>query len=89
MRAILPYFFITVRRNNLENISLIEVWNHRVFVNRRTPDYKYRVPDCETLPLPIQIMFSSKQKTFSRFFIPFTESRSNLKYFPKNEDRHS
>ena len=25
MRALLPYFFITVRRHDLENISLIEV----------------------------------------------------------------
>ena len=30
MRALLPYFFITVKKNDLENISLIEVWNHRV-----------------------------------------------------------
>ena len=30
MRALLPYFFITVRRNDLENNSLIEVWNDRV-----------------------------------------------------------
>ena len=30
MRSPLPYFFITVKRNDLGNISLIEVWNHRV-----------------------------------------------------------
>ena len=30
MRALLPYFSVTVRRNNLENISLTEVWNRRV-----------------------------------------------------------
>ena len=41
MSALLPYFFITVRRKNLENISLIEVWNHRVFVNTWTADYMY------------------------------------------------
>ena len=35
MRALVPYFFITVRRNNLENISVIEVWNHRIFVNKK------------------------------------------------------
>ena len=28
MRALLSSFFITLRGNNLENISLIEVWNH-------------------------------------------------------------
>ena len=58
MRALLPYFFITVRRINLENISPTEVWNHRVFVNTWTADYKYPVPDCENLPFPIQIQFS-------------------------------
>ena len=30
MKVLLPYFFITVMRNGLENISLIEVWNHSV-----------------------------------------------------------
>ena len=30
MRALLPYFSITARRNDLGNISLIEFWNHRV-----------------------------------------------------------
>ena len=66
-RALLPYFFITVRRNNLENISLIDVWNHRVFVNIWTADYRYPVPDCENLSFPIQIQLSSKEKTFSWF----------------------
>ena len=28
--ALLPYFFVTLRKNDLENISLIEVWSHRV-----------------------------------------------------------
>ena len=30
MRELLPYFSIDVGRNDLENISLIEVWNQRV-----------------------------------------------------------
>ena len=30
MRALLPYVFTIVLTNNLENVSLIEVWNHRV-----------------------------------------------------------
>ena len=30
MRALLPDFFITLRRNYSENISMIEVWNDRV-----------------------------------------------------------
>ena len=58
MRALLPYFLITVRRYNLENISLIEVSIHRVFVNTWTADYKYPVLDCENLSFPIEIQFS-------------------------------
>ena len=29
-----------------------------LFVNTRTADYKYSVPDCENLPFPIQIQLS-------------------------------
>ena len=60
-----------------------------LFVNTWTADYKYPVPDCENLPFPIQIQLSSKQKTFSRFFIPFMQSPSNFEHFQKKkEDRH-
>ena len=58
------------------------------FFNTWTADYKYPVPDCENLPFPIQIQLSSKQKTFSGFFIPFMESPSNFKHFLKKEDSY-
>ena len=43
----------------------------RVFVNRLTADDKYRVQDCENLPLPIQVQLSEKRKTLSEYFVPF------------------
>ena len=60
-----------------------------VFVNTLTADYKYPVPDYENLQFLIQMQLSLKRKTFSRFFVPFMESTSNLKVFLKKEDRHS
>ena len=56
-----------------------------LFVNTWTADYKYPVKDCENLPFPIQIQFSSEKKTFSPFFIPFMESPSNLEHFQKKK----
>ena len=50
---------------------------------------KYRVQDCENLPLPIQMQLSEKRKTFSEFFVPFLESTSNFERFQRKDDRHS
>ena len=51
-------FFLIVRRNDLENISVIEFEIIGVFANTWTADYKYPVTDCENLPFPIQIQLS-------------------------------
>ena len=59
-----------------------------LFANTWTADYKYPVRDCENLPFPIQIQLSWKEKTFSRFFIPFMASPSNFEHFQKKKDRH-
>ena len=58
MRALLPYFFITVRKNDLENISLIEFEIIGLFANIWTANFKYPVPDSETLLFPMQIQLS-------------------------------
>ena len=55
MRALLPYFLLIVRRNDLENISLIEFEIIGLFSNTWTADYKYPVMDRENLPFSIQI----------------------------------
>ena len=60
-----------------------------LFVNTWIAYYKYPVPDCQNLLFPIQIQLSLKQKTFSRFFVPFMESPSNFEQFQKKEHRHS
>ena len=56
-----------------------------LFANTWTAHYKYLLPDCENLPFPIQIQLSKKQKSFSRFFIPFMESPSNFEHFQTNK----
>ena len=60
-----------------------------VFVNTLTANDKYPVQDCDNLPLPTQMQLSEKRKTFSEFFPPFLESRSNFKNFEKKYDSHS
>ena len=60
-----------------------------VFVDTWTADYKYPVPNCENFKFAIQIQLSEKQKTFSKFFIPFMEAPSNFKHFLKKENCHS
>ena len=46
-------------------------------------DGKYPIDDWENLPLPIQIQFSEKRKTFSEFFVPFMDCGSSFKHFEK------
>ena len=60
-----------------------------LFAKTWTAQYKYPVPDCGNLLFPIQIQLSEKQKSFSRFFIPFIESPSNFEHFQKKENPHS
>ena len=52
-----------------------------VFITTLIADDKYRVQDCENLPLAIQMQWYEKQKNFSQFFVPFLESTWNFKYF--------
>ena len=60
-----------------------------VFVNTFIVDDKYRVQDCENLPLPIQIQLSEKEKTFSQFFVPFRKSISNFQNFAAKDVGHN
>ena len=59
-----------------------------MFYNTLTADGKYPIQYWENLPLAIQMELSDKQKTFSQFFIPFLESKSNLKHFEKKKDNY-
>ena len=60
-----------------------------LFVNTWTADYKYPVPDCESLPFPIRVQLYSKEKTIFQFFIPFVQSPSNFEHFQKKQDPYS
>ena len=60
-----------------------------VFVNRLTADGMYPVQDCDKLQIPSQMHISEKPKAFSRLFVPFLESPSNVKHFEKGDDCHS
>ena len=55
----------------------------RLFVNTLTVNEKYFLLNRNSLPKPIQILFSQKQKTFSRFFSEFPKNKLNFEYFQK------
>ena len=59
-----------------------------LFGNTWSADYKYPVPDCESLPFPIRVQLSEKEKTSSWIFVPFMESSANFIYFQKKENSH-
>ena len=85
MRVILPYFLITMRRNNLDNISLIEGWNHRVFVNTWTADYKYPLPDCGICRSLFKSSDLQKKKHFLGFLFHLWNLHQILNNFKKKK----
>ena len=60
-----------------------------MFRNTLAANAKYLVRDCVNLSSPIQMQLSEKPITFQIFFVPFRESKSNLKHFEKKDDCHS
>ena len=55
--------------------------NLRVLRNTMTTSNNYPVRDCENISSLIQMQLLLKSKTFSPFFIPFLETKSNFKHF--------
>ena len=60
-----------------------------MFLNSLSAYSKYPLDDWENLPLPIQMEFSEKQKSFSEFFLRFLKSTSNFKFLEEKVDGHS
>ena len=59
MRGLLSYFLITLTGNDLNNISVIKVSNHKDGCKHAwTADYKYPVLQCENSPFPIKMQLS-------------------------------
>ena len=80
---------MTLRDPHLENISLNDMLNPRLFRNTLTANDNYPIQDCENLPSPIQMSLSLERNFFSDLFVPFLESTSNFKHFEKKDDRHT
>ena len=58
----------------------------RLFVNALTPDDKYSGSNMQNLPQQFQTPLSHKQKTFSRFYIPFLKCAWILEHFQKQDE---
>ena len=51
--------------------------------NTLTATYEYSRNKTDNLQLPVQMQLSGKLKSFSRFFIAFSESALNFEHFEK------
>ena len=88
MRVLLS-FFSSLWGEVIWKISPLVICNILgVFVKTLTAGDTYPVHDYDNLWLPIQMQLSSKQNSFSQFFVPFLESTSSFKHFLKRDDRH-
>ena len=58
----------------------------RLFVNGLTDDDKYSRGNMQNLPQQFQTPLSSKQKSFSEFFIAFLKCAWNLENFQKKDE---
>ena len=61
---------------------------NKIFLNTLTTDDKYS-RNRENFQQPIQMQSPKKRKTFSKFFIAFLKSSSNLEHFEKEDQPHS
>ena len=70
--------------------SLLVIWKSlRLFVITMSAVDKCSLPNRDNLVQPIQVQFSQKLKTFSRFFNVSLKSRLSFEYFVKKDDAHS
>ena len=73
---------------SLKNSLLLTRRIFGLLVNTLVVDEKFPVLHRDNLTIPIQMILSQKQKTFSHFFRPFFKGRWNFKHFEKNDDPH-
>ena len=58
MGELFPYPFITLKETDLGNTSLGDMLNLRGVSQHITANAKYHAPDCENMPLAIQMQLS-------------------------------
>ena len=57
-----------------------------LFVKTLTTDDKYSRRTMLNFTQQIEAPFSQRQKTFSKFFLPFLKSKLNLEHFEKKDE---
>ena len=68
------YCFVTLSKIDMENIRLSVSEVLRVFVNKLSTNNTYFLCNRKSLPEPIQLQLSKKQKKFSEFFAAYLKS---------------
>ena len=71
---------------SLKNSLLLTRRIFGLLVNTLVVDEKFPVLHRDNLTIPIQMILSQKQKTFSHFFAKFSKSSWNFKYFEPKDD---
>ena len=70
----------------LANVCISLIWNLKTVFNTLTADNKYSRWNVHNFAQQVQTPLSQKEKTFSRFFIPFPKCAWNLEHFEKKDE---
>ena len=80
---------ITPQAIEVEKLSLTEMPNLRtLFANILADNDKYPVLNRDNLTIPVEMILSMKQKTFSQVFSFLLNSSLNFKHFERKDDPH-
>ena len=82
-KTVLSLFFIVLSHIELEKVSLVrfDIWG--LLIITLTLNNAYVRPNRERLPLPLQIQFFGKPKTFCSSSVTFLETILNFQHFQK------
>ena len=87
MRVLLSYYFVTLRENDLENLSVIELL--RLFVKTLTANDKYSLCNIWNLQKLSQIQLPKKHKNTFSIFLSISEVWIKFSKFGKKDSLHS
>ena len=87
--ALLSYFLTTLRGNDLENISLIEIWNLTGVCQQIDWWWQVSCSELAEFAVPDSNEIMLKAKVFFSIFSSCFKSPLNFKHFEKEDDRDS
>ena len=87
---LLYHIYYSLRSQLSHKKSLLAISKiSKLFPNTLSSNGKYSLLDRDNLMQRVQMEFSHKQKTLSRFFSSFSKSSLNLEHFRKKDHAHT